>query len=161
MKFQVSQKILAVGGDFSVRDEAGREAYYFDGKMFSLGGKKVIVLDTTRREVARIRKKLFCYSPTYAVTRNGVVAAVIRKKAFTFRDQFIIDVPGTNDYEVIGDYMGHEYTIRRGKAEVAWVSKRYFGATDSYGVEIKSGEPVVLLCAVVVIDMVLYKKRKS
>ncbi len=161
MKFQVSQKLLAVGGDFSVRDESGQEAYYFDGKLFSLGGKKVIVLDGAKREVARIARKPFAFTPTYQVKRNGAVAAVIKKRAFTFRDQFIIDVPGLNDYQIVGDYVGFEYTIKRGGADVARISKRFFGATDSYGVDIQHGDPLLLLCAVVVIDMALFKQRKS
>lgn len=161
MKFQVSQKLMAVGGDFSVRDDAGKEVYYFDGKLFSLGGKRVIVLDGQRKEVARIVQRPFSFSPTYRVRRNGRVAATIKKRRFTVRDQFIIDVPGTNDYQVVGDYLGFEYGIRKGGVEVARISKRFFSSSDSYGVEVHHGEPVLLLCAVVVIDMVLFKQRRS
>lgn len=161
MKYQVTQKMFALGGDFTVRNDAGREVYYFDGKVFSFGGKKVAVLNEQKKEVAQIAKKFFAFSPTFRIKRKGRIAATVRKRAFAFRDQFIIDVPGTNDYRVVGDYVGHEYTIKRGSLDVARVSKRFFGATDSYGVEIQSSDPEVLLSAIVVIDMVLYKKRKS
>ena len=161
MRYQVIQKMLAVGGDYTVRNEQGREIYYFDGKVFSLGGKKIVVLNEQRKEVAQIRKKVFALGPTYLLRRNGRVAAVIKKKPFTFRTQFVIDVPGTNDYTVVGDYLGHEYTIRRGSHDVARVSKRFFGSTDSYGVDVSSGDPETFLAAVIVIDIVLYKKVKS
>ena len=161
MRFQVSQKLLALGGDFSVRDEAGREAFYFDGKLFSLGGKRVVVLDPKRKEVARIVQKPLSFTPTYRVKRNGVVAATIKKRRFSLRDTFLIDVPGTNDFQVVGGYIGFEYTIRRGAIEVARISKRFFSSNDSYGVEVHHGDPVLLLCAVIVIDLVLFKRRRS
>ncbi len=161
MKYQISQKILAVGGDYSVKDESGKEVFYFDGKVFNFGGKKVSILDAQRKEIAKLRKKLFSYRPSYTLKRNGVVAATIRQRGFTLRDQFIIDVPGANDYKVIGDYIGHEYTIKRGPNDVARVSKKFFGSTDSYGVKVLSGDPVLILSAVVVIDMVLFKKLKT
>ncbi len=152
---------MALGGDYSVKDETGREAYYFDGKVFNFGGKKIAVLDANKREVARIAKKVISFRPTFSVRRNGVTAATIRKRGFTSREKFIIDVPGSNDYEVIGDYVGHEYTIRRDSHDVARISKKFFGGTDSYGIEISSGDAVLLLSAVVVIDMVLYRRLKT
>lgn len=161
MKYQITQKFMAVGGDYSVKDDTGREVYYFDGKVFSFGGKKVEVLDSNRNQVAIIKKKLFTFMPAYRVTRSGIESAVIRKRAFTFRDQFIIDIPGLNDYQVVGDYIGREYTIKRGPNDAARISKRFFGGTDSYGVEVHSGDPFLMLCAVVVIDMVLYKRTKT
>ena len=161
MRYQVSQKMLAVGGDYTVRNESGKEAFYFDGKVFNIGGKKVIVYDAHKREVARITKKLFTFRPTYVVKRNGNVSATIWKRGFTMRDTFVIDVPGINDYEVVGDYVGREYSIRRGNQTNARVSKKFFGSTDSYGVDVQSGDELLLLCAVVVIDMVLYKKVKT
>lgn len=161
MKYQITQKLFALGGDYSVLDESGHEAYYFDGKVFNLFGKKVLVYDEQRKEQARIVQKPFAFHPTFRIKRNGVIAATIKKRALTVRDQFVIDVPGVNDYQVIGDYVGNEYTIRRGSVDVARVSKRFFGATDSYGVEMQGGDVVLLLCAVVVIDMVHFKQRKS
>ena len=161
MKYQVSQKIFALGGDFTVRDEGGREVYYFDGKVFNFCGKKVEVLNAQRQKVARIAKQPFTFRQTYKIKRNGIVAATIKKRPMTVREQFVIDVPGTNDYRIIGDYVGHEYTITRGSQDVARVSKRFFGATDSYGVEIESGDPVILLSAVIVIDMALFKSKRT
>lgn len=161
MRYQVSQKMLALGGDFTIRDENGREAYYIDGKVFNFGGKRYIVLDSNRRQIALIRKKLFSFKPTYTVKRSGHIVASIRQRAFTVRDQFIIDVPGSNDYQVVGDYIGFEYTVKYDSRDVARVSKKFFGATDSYGVDIAGGDPLLILCAVVVIDVVLHPKLKS
>ncbi len=160
MKFQVTHKTLALGGDYTVRDESGSQVLYFDGKVFNFGGKKIVVLDAKGKEVARIRKKLLSFYPAYVVRRKGNIPTIIRKCGFSIRNDFIIDVPGSNDMRVVGDFIAHEYTIKRGSVDVARVSKKFFSAVDSYGVDIQSGDPVILLSAVVVIDMVLYKKVK-
>ena len=161
MKYLVTQKMLAMGGDYSVADEKGNEVYYFDGKVFRIGGKKVAVLDSHKKEIARIKRKLFTFRPTYILRRNGLTAATVRKRGFSRRVRFVIDVPGSNDYEIIGDFIGKEYTIKRGSTDVARVSKKFFGATDSYGVEVKSGDTMILLTAVIVVDMVLYTGLKT
>ncbi len=157
MIYQLTQKLLAVGDDFTVKDESGREAYYIDGKAFTFG-KKFAVIDNMKREVAFVSQKRFSFRPTYRVKRDGKIAAVITKKRMGFRPQFYIDIPGTNDYTIVGDFVGHEYTIKRQAGDAARISKRFFGGTDNYGVDIQSGDPVLILCAVVVIDLVLYHK---
>lgn len=161
MKYQISQKILALGGDYTVRDERGNEAFYFDGKVFNFGGKKVAVLDSKGKEVARMSRKLLSLRTAYRIIRNRRVAAIVRRRPFTVRDQFVIDLPGSGDYHVVGDYIGHEYSIKKSGKDIARVSKKFFGASDSYGVDIASGDTLLILCAVVVIDMVLFKNLKT
>ncbi len=160
MQYKVTQAFMAFGDDFSVQDQSGREVFYFDGKLFNFGGRKIRVLNEQKREVGRLAQKLFAFSPTYRVIRNGIVAAQIKRKR-SVREKYIIDVPGTNDYEIVGDVVGHEYTIRRGSQEVARISKKFFGATDSYGVEVNGGDAFLMLSAVVVIDMIRFRGRKS
>ncbi|MFN8390785.1 MAG: LURP-one-related family protein [Bdellovibrionota bacterium] len=159
MKYEISQKALSIGDDFRVRDEAGNEAFYVDGKALTLR-KQFTVLDPNGRHVAEVCQKWFAFTPTFTVMRNGILAATIYKRRFTWRQQFVIDIFGSNDYTIIGDFVGFEYTIRRGKRDVARVSKRFFSMTDSYGVDIQEGDPLLILCGVVVVDLVLHNQRK-
>ena len=87
--------------------------------------------------------------------------ATIKKNLLSFRPKFTIDVNGPNDYEIAGDFIGHEYSINKGSDEVARISKRFFSMSDSYGVELKGGSPILMINAVVVIDLMLHKKRKT
>ena len=161
MKYTISQKLLAVGDDFSVKDESGKEVYYIDGKLFSFFGKKLVVLNARKAEIAVIKRKPFALTPTFSIKRDGAVSAVVKKRRFSYQHKFVIDVPGTQDYEIIGDVVGHEYTIRRGRDHVARVSKRFFGATDNYEVDIAQGDTVILLSSVVILDLVLHPRKKS
>ena len=39
MRYQMRQKLLSFGNDFTIRDEADRDVYFVDGKAFSIGDK--------------------------------------------------------------------------------------------------------------------------
>jgi uncharacterized protein YxjI len=65
-----------------------------------------------------------------------------------------VDVPGPDDLEAEGDFLDHEYSFTRGGRLVATVSKRWFSWTDTYGIDITSGEDdVLILASAVVVDM--------
>jgi len=162
MRFVLKQKFWAFGDDFRILDAQGREAYFVDGAAFSWGDK-LSFQDARGHELARIRQKLLSWGPTYEIEVGGRLLAVVKKELFTFfRCAFTVDVPGPDDLEARGDFMDHEYVFERRSECVATVSKRWFQWTDTYGVEIASGEdPVLLLASAVVIDMVCHQGDKD
>jgi uncharacterized protein YxjI len=116
-----------------------------------------------KNELAFIRQKLLSWGPTYEITRNGALAAVVKKHLFTLlRCKFTVDVPGPDDLEAQASFLDMEYTFTRAGQIVAEVSKRWFTFTDTYGVDIQEGEDdVLLLASTVVIDMVCHLDHKS
>ena len=159
-RYQLKQDWFSFGDDYAIRDAEGRDAYVVDGRAFSFGDK-LSFEDTEGRELAFIAQRLLAWGPTYEITRDGRLAAVVRKELFTFfRCAFTVDVPGPDDLEAEGDLWEHEYAFRRGGRSVARVSKRWFGWTDTYGVEIDAGEDdVLLLASAVVIDLCCHDKK--
>ena len=162
MRYVLKQKLFSWGDDFKIKNEAGEDVFFVDGKVFTIGDK-LSFQDLNGNELAFIRQKLLSWGPTYQIYRNGDLAAVVKKHLFTlFRCKFTVDVPGPDDLEAAGDFWHHEYSFRRGDREVAWVSKRWFSWSDTYGVEIADGEDAVLLLAsTVVIDMVCHQESKK
>ncbi len=160
MKYQLSQKLFTFGDDFTIRNETGRELYYVDGKAFTFG-KKLSFLDEQKKELVFISQKLFTFAPTFQIKKHGQIIATVKKQLFTMRPKFILDIPGPNDYHVVGDFIGHEYTIKRNSKDVARVSKQFFSMSDTYGVDIVEGDTVLILSAVIIIDLVLHVRRKS
>lgn len=154
MRYVMKQKLFSWGDDFTIQDADGRDVFLVDGQAFSLGAK-LSFQDMSGRELAFIQQKLLSWGPTYEVYREGRLAAVVKKQLFTFfKCAFTIDVPGPDDPVAEGDFLHHEYTLSRGSDVIAAVSKQWFSWTDTYGVEIASGEDdVLLLAATVVIDM--------
>jgi uncharacterized protein YxjI len=159
-RFQLRQKILSWGDDYTVKDGSGRERFFVDGKVFTLRNT-LLFEDMQGHELARITQRLLAWGPTFEIARDGEVAAVVEKHLFTlFRCRFSVDVPGPDDLEAAGDFFDYEYEFRRGDRTVAQVSKRFFAFSDSYGIEIVAGEdPVLLLAATVVIDQCCHEKR--
>jgi uncharacterized protein YxjI len=154
MRYVLRQKLLSWGDDFTIRDEAGNDVYFVDGKAFSIGDQ-LSFRDMAGHEVAFIKQKIFSWGPTYEVHRNGTVAAVVKRELFSFiHHRFTVDVPGPDDLEATGSFTDHEYTFTRGDRAVANVSKRWFSWADTYGIEVLPGEDdVLILASAVVIDM--------
>ena len=158
----MKQKLFCWGDDFAIKNEAGQDVYFVDGKAFSFGDK-LSFQDMQGNELAFIKQKLLSWGPTYEIYRNGALAAVVKKELFTlFHCRFTVDVPGPDDYEAQGNFTDMEYTFSRpSEGQVAEVSKRWFAWTDTYGVDIPNGaDAVLILASTVVIDMVCHGDNK-
>jgi uncharacterized protein YxjI len=162
MRYVMKQKLFSWGDDFLIKDENGRDAFFVDGKAFSLGNQ-LSFQDMAGNELAFIKQKLFAWGPTYEIYREGQLYAIVQKELFTFfKCRFTVDVPGPDDLEAEGDFMDHEYTFTRRGQRVAEVSKQWFSWTDTYGVDIAEGEDDVLIIAsTVVIDMACHDEHKK
>ena len=161
MRYVMKEKLLAFGDDFAIQDEHGRDAFFVDGKAFSLGDQ-LSFQDMRGTELAYIKQKLLAWGATYEIYRNGQLAAVVKKELFTFfKCRFTVDVPGPDDLEANGDFLDHEYEFSRGGRTVAAVSKRWFSWTDTYGIDVADGEDdVLVLASAVVIDLACHPDRK-
>ena len=162
MRYVMKQKLFCFGDDFTIKNEAGSDVFFVDGKVFTIG-QKLSFQDMRGQELAFIRQKLLAWGPTYEIYRDGQLAAVVKKHLFTlFRCAFTVDVPGPDDIEAQGSFLDMEYTFTRGGRQIAEVSKRWFSFTDSYGVDIADSEDqVLLLASTVVIDMVCHADHKQ
>ena len=161
MRYVMKEKLFALGDDFTIQDENGRDVYFVDGKAFSLGDQ-LSFQDMHGNELAFIKQKLFAWGKTYEIYRSGTLAAVVKKEMFTlFKCRFTVDVPGPDDLEAHGDFLDHEYEFSRGDRTVAAVSKKWFSWTDTYGVDVADGEdPVLVLASAVVVDQACHPDQK-
>jgi uncharacterized protein YxjI len=155
MIYKMRQKLFALGHDFTIQDETGQDVYEVDGKFISLGNK-LAFRDMAGNELAYITQKLLSWGPTYEISRNGQLQAVVKEALFTlFRHRFTVDVEGPNDLTAQGNFLDYEYTFTRNDQTVATISKKWFTILDTYGVEVAEGEDTVLILAsAVVIDLV-------
>jgi uncharacterized protein YxjI len=162
MRYVMKQKLFCFGDDFCIKDAAGNDVFFVDGKVFAIG-QKLSFQDMNGKELAFIRQKLLSWGPTYEIYRDGQLAAVVKKHLFTlFRCAFTVDVPGPDDIEAQGSFLDMEYEFTRGGRQVAEVSKRWFSFTDTYGVDIADNEDqILILASTVVIDMVCHADHKK
>jgi len=162
MRYMMKQKLFCWGDDFTIKDDAGTDRFFVDGKAFSLG-KQLSFQDMQGQELAFIRQKLLAWGPTYEIYRDHELFAVVKKELFTFfHCRFTVDVPGPDDLEAKGDFTDHEYEFWRQSGLRATVSKQWFAWTDTYGVDIAEGEDdILILSSTVVIDMACHGDRQQ
>ena len=160
MRFVMRQKLFAITDDYNIADANEQDVYYVDGKLLSLG-KNLSFQDMERRELAHIQQKLLNWGPTYEVTHNGELVAVVKKELFTlFHCVFHVDEPGHEALTAEGNFSDHEYVFTRAGQRVASVSKQWFTFADTYGVDVSDGEdPVLILACTVVIDEACHGDR--
>ena len=162
MRYILRQKMLSLGDDFVIRDEAGREMLEVKGKVFSLG-KQLAMRDPDGESVLTIAQQLLAWGPTYVISNaEGEVARVRKLLRALFSARFSVERTDGVVLEASGDFMAHEYVISRGEESVASISKQWFTMTDTYGVEIAAGEDAAfLLAGAVVIDMVCHPDQRQ
>jgi uncharacterized protein YxjI len=160
--YVIRERFFSVGDDFDVLDEHGNKVFHVDGKVFSVRDK-VVIEDLSGAELASVHRHLIALRPTYEIRIGGEKAAEVRKKLFTpFRERFTIDVPGSDDLELKGDLLDHEYTIERGGREVAAVSKRWLTIRDTYAVQLAADQdPLLVIASVLALDLALEREEKD
>jgi len=161
MRYIMRQKLFSWGDDFFIKDENGRDVFFVDGKVFTLGDQ-LSFQDLTGKELVSIQQRLLAWGPTYEIYRDGQLYAVVKKELFTFfKCKFTIDTPGVDDLEAEGDFLDHEYEFNLDGRPVAAVSKQWFAWSDTYGVDIADGEDdILILASTVVIDMACHADKK-
>ena len=149
-RYQMREKLFAIGDDFWIETEDGQRAFKVNGKALRI--RSTFVLESpSGEELFKIQEKKLRVRDTMEVERDGQTVATIKKAMITpLRDRFSIRVDDGEDMEAKGNVVNHEYEIERGGDKVAEVSKRWFRIRDTYGIEIAPGEDDALILAVTV-----------
>lgn len=149
-RYTMRQRLVSMGEDFDIMDEAGRPVYRVDGKVMRLR-ETFVMEDMQGREVATIREKKLALRESMNILRGGSAVATIRKARFApFRHKFTVDVANGVDLIAQGDIARHEYAISRSGDPVARITKHHFALSDTYGVDVLPGEDDGLILAVAV-----------
>jgi uncharacterized protein YxjI len=147
-RFQMREKLLAIGDDFWIENDRGERAYKVNGKAFRL--RQTFVLeDASGDEVARIQERKLSIRDKVAIQRRGDTVATVHKALVGIRDRFAIDVE-RGDMKAHGNIVDHEYEIERDGDTVATISKKWFRVRESYGVDVAAGEDAPLILAITV-----------
>jgi uncharacterized protein YxjI len=143
------EKLVSIGDDYWIEDEAGRRAFKVDGKALRVR-ETLVFEDDQGRELAKIQEKLVRVRDTTVIEGpSGETLATVKKALISpLRDRFTVELPGAENMEVQGNIVDHEYRIEQGRQKIAEISRRWFRIRDTYGVEIEPGQPEVLILAV-------------
>ncbi len=152
-RYQMREKLLAIGDDFWIETEDRRRAFKVDGK--ALRVRSTFILESpSGEEMFKIQEKKLHVRDTMEVEQGGETVATIKKALITpLRDRFSIELAGGGEWSAKGNVVDHEYEIERDGHKIAEISKRWFRVRDMYGIEVAPGEnDALILAATVCID---------
>ena len=162
MRYAVREKLFAIGDDFWITDEQGRQVFLVDGKVLRLR-QTLELKDASGAVVAVVRKKLMAVRETMEIERGGTVAATVQKALFSpLHHRSVIDLGDGSQLEATGNILDKEFEIRAPDGRVAArISRSWFSLRDTYGVDVAPGEDdVLMLCVAVVLDRIHHDEQE-
>ena len=160
-RYQMRQKMFALGQDFYIENSAGQKVFKVDGKVLRVRDT-LYFRDTHGKELCKIQQKVARIKDSMEVeSPSGERLAMVKQAIISpVRDRWTVKIGNGPDLDIQGNILDHEYRIEEGRTKVAEVSKKWFRVRDTYGVEIAPGQnDVVILAATVAVDMMAHEGR--
>jgi uncharacterized protein YxjI len=149
-RYQMREKVFAIGDDFWIETDEGRRAYKVNGKALRIRSTFVIE-NPSGDELLKIQEKKLSIRDTMRIERGGTTVATVKKALVSpLRHRFSVDLENGGELKVKGNIVDHEYEIERDGTKIAEVSKRWFRVRDTYGIEIAEGQNDALILATTV-----------
>ncbi|HII02620.1 TPA: hypothetical protein HA351_13570 [Methanosarcinaceae archaeon] len=150
-RYKMHEKLISIGDDYWIENEAGEKAFYVDGKAIRVRDT-LIIKDVQGNERYKLKEKLLRVRDTMNIQNaEGGTAATVKKALITpLRDRWKVDLADGSEMKVQGNILDHEYKIEEGRRKVAEVSKKWFRIRDTYGVEVSPGQDAALILAITV-----------
>src|SRR5271154_7173696 len=106
-KFQMREKIMAIGDDFWIEDDDGKKVYKVNGKAARMR-QTFILEDANGNELSKIQEKKLTVRDKMTIER-GSTKATVHKRLIGIRDHYIVDVDGGESFKAHGNIVDHEY----------------------------------------------------
>ena len=150
-KYQMRQKLVSIGDDYWIENEAGERAFRVDGKAMRLRNT-LDLEDPDGHKICRIQTRVLHIRDSMAIEDpDGERLALVHKALISpLRERWKVDLPGDREWKVQGNVVDHEYEIEDDGRKIAEVSKKWFRVRDTYGVQIAPAADTVLVLAVAV-----------
>jgi uncharacterized protein YxjI len=160
-RYKMRQRMISIGDDYDIENDRGERVFKLDGKALRVR-KTILFKDMDGRELCKIQERMLHLRDSMEIEgSDGNRIAMVHKAMITpFRERWIAKLEDGPDLHVQGNIVDHEYTIERDGTKVAEVSKRWFRARDTYGVEVAPGQnDVLVLATTAIIDTMAHPAR--
>jgi uncharacterized protein YxjI len=150
-RYQMRQKMVAIGDDFWIENDRGQKVFKVDGKALRVR-QTLIFEDAHGNELCKIQERMLRVKDSMEIeSPQGQQLAMVKKALITpIRERWVVKIKNGPDLDVQGNILDHEYSIGEGRDKVAEVSKKWFRLRDTYGVSIDPGQDDALILAVTV-----------
>jgi uncharacterized protein YxjI len=147
-RYKMRQRMISIGDDYVIENEQGEQVYRLDGKALRIR-KTILFEDMDGHEPCKIQERMLHLRDSMEIEGpDGHRIAMVHKAMITpLRERWVVNVEDGPDLQAQGNIVDHEYTLERAGEKIAGVSKRWFRARDTCGVEVAPGENDVLVLA--------------
>ncbi|WP_405615081.1 LURP-one-related family protein [Streptomyces sp. NBC_01511] len=163
MKYLVRDKIFAIGDDYWIEDEQGRQAFLVDGKALRLRDT-LELKDPQGRVLVTLRQKLLSLRDAMTIERDGEPLATIRKKKLSLlRNHYRVTLAEGTELDVSGRILDREFAIEYDGELLAHVSRRWFRVRETYAVDVirDDADPSLLIAVAVCVIRMAEKEREE
>jgi uncharacterized protein YxjI len=149
-RYQMREKLFAIGDDFWIENEAGERLFKVDGKV--LRARSTFILEDPHGEhLYKIQRKAMHIHDTMEIERGDEKFATVKKALISpLRDRFTIELEAGGELNAHGNVVDHEFKIERDGDTVAEISKKWVRVRETYGVEVAEGQDDALMLAITV-----------
>ncbi len=160
MNLYIKQHIFSFGDKYQIYDVEQNPVFNAWGEVFTMGNK-IHLCDTNNRELIYIQQKVMSFMPTfYLYTDNNLLATI--KQEFTFFKKNISVESSYGNFEIVGDFWDHEYSIICNGRVLGKVSKEWLTWGDVYSLEIfEESRSQFFVALVLTIDCILEGEKNS
>lgn len=154
----MKQKVFSVGEKFTVTDEQGDVRYKVKGSVLKIP-KEFRLQSVDGKLVAKMKKKIVAFFPTFYVDMANGKTIVIKKQFSFLRPKYSISI---GDLQVNGDWWDMSFTVTNGKKQVAKINKKWISWGDSYAIQIRDTRyEDTIVALVVAIDYVKASEKQD
>ena len=145
MRLWFKQRFFSWFDSYDIYDEAGNTVYTVEGQLS--WGHCLHILDANGCHIGTVKERVFTLLPKFEMYVGEEYVGSIQKEFTFFFPRYDIDC---NGWQVEGDFMGWDYTVKTGcGCVVASISKELFNWTDTYTIDVE--DPADALCALMLV----------
>jgi uncharacterized protein YxjI len=160
-RYRLPQNVAAIPGAIVIKSDRGVAAFEIDGGVQATDDV-IRVRDLTGVGACLIRGGTMRAGDAIEIVDQDAarLATIARVELSPVRDQFSVRVGSETAWTVEGLVADYEYWIRERRDDIAQVSRRWFRARDSYGVQVAAGhDDLLVLTVAVCLDLFMHAGR--
>ncbi|MCX4644296.1 LURP-one-related/scramblase family protein [Streptomyces sp. NPDC055059] len=161
MRYEVRERLFAVGEDYWIEDEQGHKAFLVDGKAMRLRDTFELK-GPDGRVLIDIHEKMFALRDTMVIERGDEALAKIKRKRLSLlRNHYRVELADGTELDVSGKILDREFVVEYDGEMLAHISRRWLRVRDTYGVDVirEDADPALLIAIAVCVIHLAEKER--
>ncbi|MET7538386.1 LURP-one-related family protein [Streptomyces sp. NPDC005507] len=161
MRYEVRERLFAVGEDYWIEDEQGHKAFLVDGKAMRLRDTFELK-GPDGRVLIDIHEKMFALRDTMVIERGDEALAKIKRKRLSLlRNHYRVELADGTVLDVSGKILDREFVVEYDGEMLAHISRRWLRVRDTYGVDVirEDADPALLIAIAVCVIHLAEKER--